>query len=1233
MNVAYTFATSSAAIATVNTTGVVTAVTPGVATITVTATAGTTVLTTATTITVSDRTPGLTTLQVSPTAALLSVGGTQQLTAVVQGPRASAATITYGTTAPAIATVSNAGVVTAVGPGTATITVTAQATQDGAFAASSITGLVAVTVLPNAQVAITSLTRGGSTIDLSNVFDQMEVNLAIAPNGQTVSEANVWVCLPAETVPDCAARTNGVPAARQSFTVAGSQNTTVQLYINTAEFTTPDFTTGADANTLYKNGLRTIVATLTTSPAAASSIASNSISQVNFNNPDGWTIRWTAPANRTNDPNNVTWYGGPSTPDALTPSAQSGTGSFVVVPVIYTPDRTVVQATLNLSSSCSGITDRSRPFAGTYGTNARDTLAVNFDCSGVATATSGLAPQVTGAVDNNNNAYTAVTLTPATARSIFEDFSNIANSTVGGYRQSLAYRPNNLYLPHDYAAPTITAFDVRGGSDGTVTYQDSAWVNAAYFLAGANATTTTSAANLRYRISDGNVGLTSANGAEIGAGAAQRNTQFNVCAQAGIPASIATSAAAINCTTPVATGGITATVGSMNLTESATNFTNTAYFAQVVETDRLGNRARSIVYTTTGTGSVTRTAGVNTGATGPAVFGVDITAPQVAVVANTGAGTIANIARTDVDSIYSALGNTYGTTNNTNAVFAVRFTDNRAGFPICVEATAATASQGTCRNGTAATNVRAGTFGIQRRSAPTLASVTNDAVNEAIVVTANTSTTATNRYLNVIDAPVSGFDGAFREFVINIFGAANRVASTATLTGGTPAATVAGYYTFTGSLTDRAGNTTTLPSRSVAIDNAAPQITGIQIPAVLTGGTTVAFGPTGTDDLEAISGDLALRYPQLQYNDGVGAAVGTLPTTIRFRRVPHYGTTALLGLWHNPFASVTDNKLTTPVGPGTSLASSGLAVPMPFIQQIATVTAAAAPLTPTQLFGLFPGAADPRPNQVTAWLYDIRSTTPLTGIGNGRSAALSQALFGAQIPTPSAIATTKDWTTAAGGAGIQNWQISTVAGVSEFRAQTPTSITNPPFTAVYIVRQVGATEWEYIGTATYAGPLDQGGNRFWRYTLSSSAFDQGNGVIMAALTSGDAIKAIGVDAAGNGLSTATSTFGLPLAIQAGSTFGPFAVANQAQGGAVQNIALSVGGTGVSAGANVVYSCSSNNALVTAVIDGTNPAQCNIDDAGIAGAATSVTITFTVTGSGAGFSTNSLTSQTVITRTP
>lgn len=1227
VSVAYTYVSSNTAIATVNSSGLVTAASQGVATITVTATGtgaghAAATRTFGVTINVVSAPPAITSLSASPASLALATGGVAQVAASVQQPTgAPAAAITFGSTNGAIATVTaganNTATITGVSAGTATITVTASAPSATGFAASSLTQLISVTVSPTAQVVINSLTQGGGTINIANVTGQFEVNLSVQPNGQNVQSVEAWVCEPGETVAACAAR-SVTPAAQQTFGPAGAQAGMVQVYINSAEFATPDFTTGADANTLFKNGLKTIVATATTTPAASSVIASNSLSQVNFNNADGWTINWTAPANRANDPNNITWYGGPSTPDALTPSAQSGTGSFVVVPVIYTPGRTVVQAVLNLSTACgSSITDRTRPFAGTYGTATRDTLAVNFRCTGVATTTTGAAPNVVSAVDNNNNGYMGTALAPAVATSIFASFDNIASFTAGGYRQSLSYRPNYLYLPHDYAAPTITRFNVKGGSSGDASTQDSAWVNNAYFMVGTNPVTASGSSSFRYQISDTEVGLTSANGAQHGAGAASRNTQFSVCAQSTIPATIATSAAAINCSAPVATGGITATIGSMAILESATNFTNTAYFAQVAETDRLGNRATSVVYTTTGTGSVTATPS-NTASTGGAVFGVDLMPPTLVTIPNSGSGAVASNVRTDRDSIFTNDGaiNAAGHTLASAALFAVRFTDNRSGFPTCV-------ANSNCLS--AAPNVRAGTFAIQRRTAPTLASVTNDAVSEGIVRTAGSS--GANALRNVIDAPVSGFDAIYRDFSINIFGDPSRVASTVTLTGGAPAASVSGYYTFSGTLTDRAGNSTTIPARSVAIDNANPQITGITVPAVLAGGTTVSFAPAGTDDLEAVSADLSLRYPQLDRADGDGAAAFGEPNVLRFRRVPHYSAQSAFGLWRTPFDAVTDNKLATPIGPGTSL-TSGLAVPVPFMQQIVTVDGADAPLAPAALFALFGTAADPRPNQVGARLYDIRATSPLAFAGNGRSTEETATIFAGQIPTPSASANTKNWTaTGTGAVGIQTWQISTVAGVSEYRVTTSTSVTNPPFAAVYIVRQVGATEWEYIGQATYAGPLDQGGTRFWRYTLSSSAVPQGNGVTMAALSNGNQIRAIGVDASGNGLSTRTGTFGLPLALPASVTFGPFVVADQANIDGPQVIALSIGSNPNTA--NVVFGCSSSSALVTATM--TAPTVCTIDGAGVAATATPVTITFTVTGSGAGLSSNTLTSTTNIFR--
>lgn len=1218
----YSYQTSTASVATVSTMGVVTAVAPGVATITVSATGSGTGFSTATinqavTITVSERTAGITSLNVQPASLALALGGTQALTASVQGPRASAATLSYGTSAPAVATVSAAGVVTAVSAGTAVITVTAQSVESGAFAASSITALVPVTVSPNAQVAIVSLTRSGSTIDISNVTDQIEVNLAIQPNGQTVSEANVWVCLPAETVPQCAARTGGVPAARQSFTASGTQAAAVQLYINTSEFGTPDFTTGADANTLYKNGLKTIVATLTTNPAAASTIASNSISQVNFNNPDGWTVRWTAPANRANTTGNITWYGGPSTPDALTPNAMSGTGSFVVVPVIYTPDRTVVQATLNLSTSCgNNILDTERPFGATYGTMSRvstDQAALNFNCTGSASGSDGLAPLVVGGVDNNNNGYTGTTANPAVARSIFDDFSNIASSTNGGFRQSLAYRPNYLYLPHDYAAPVIASFNVRGGG-GAGVYLDSGWVNASYFLAGVNPTTQSNTNSLRYRVSDGNVGLISSSATpEIGTGAATRNTLFSVCINS-TPAG--TPTAPINCTSPVATGGITATIGSINLPE-ATDLTNLAYIAQVAETDRLGNRATSVTYSwNNGAGSsASQTPGGNTAAAAPAAFGVDLTAPVVVAIPNTGdAFPVTGYVRTDRDSIYATTAsglNTAGALAAENARFAVRYTDSRSGFPTCQAAN--------CVAGFNVNDVRGGSFQIVRRQAPALPSVANDAEVNNLIAGSSTANLTTRQSIN---SGLYGGDPSVREFSIQVFSVAARNNATTQPTNlGNP---TAGYYTFSGTLVDRAGNTQAIPARSVAIDNAAPTLSNITVPPVLTGGATVAFQPTGSDDLEAIAGDLALRYPQIGRVDF--AAAPSQPTGIRFRRVPSFSATGLLGLWHNPFASVGDNKLTTPIGPGTALASAPLTLPIPFVQNISTVDNTDAPAQVAALNG----AVDVKPDQVTAYLYDIRATSTQAFTDQGRSAALNAAIGGGQVAT----VTTKNWTelTVAGTtpAGIQTWTaFNPASAMLEFRAATSTSVTNPPFSSVYVIR-AGATEWEYLGTATFAGTLDQGATRFFRYTFAFAGVNQGQ-FNQAALTNGDIVRAIGVDASGNGLSSRNVTFGLANALPANITVNNTALGTDPilNATGAQGVTLSLSGNPNTA--NVVFACSSNSAFVVATM--TDATTCTLTPNGVANAAFNVQVTFTATGSAVGFNSNTISSTITVGRAP
>ena len=145
------YGTSDPAVATVSSAGVITGVTVGSATITVTATApgstGFSAASTSTTVPVTVVPPAINSLAVSPTSATLAVGLTQTLTPTVSQPvGAATATVTYGTSAPGVATVSPSGVVTAVGSGTATITVTATAAANGSYASATQTTTVTITV-------------------------------------------------------------------------------------------------------------------------------------------------------------------------------------------------------------------------------------------------------------------------------------------------------------------------------------------------------------------------------------------------------------------------------------------------------------------------------------------------------------------------------------------------------------------------------------------------------------------------------------------------------------------------------------------------------------------------------------------------------------------------------------------------------------------------------------------------------------------------------------------------------------------------------------------------------------------------------------------------------------------------------------------------------------------------------------------------------------------------------
>jgi uncharacterized protein YjdB len=154
-----TWTSSNPAVATVNSSGLVTAVAAGTVTITATCEgkSGTATIT-VTTVPVASVT-------VAPSSANLQVSQTVQLTATpkdASGNPLSGRVVTWATSSAAVATVSGSGLVTAVAAGTATIT----ATSEGQSGTAAIT----VTSVPVASVVVTPASAtvpAGSSVQLT----------------------------------------------------------------------------------------------------------------------------------------------------------------------------------------------------------------------------------------------------------------------------------------------------------------------------------------------------------------------------------------------------------------------------------------------------------------------------------------------------------------------------------------------------------------------------------------------------------------------------------------------------------------------------------------------------------------------------------------------------------------------------------------------------------------------------------------------------------------------------------------------------------------------------------------------------------------------------------------------------------------------------------------------------------------------------------------------------------
>ena len=168
-----TWSSNATGYATVSSSGLVSGVAAGNATITVTTVDGNHTATCA--VTVSTATVAVTGVNLNATTSSINVGGTVQLTPTISPPDATNQNVTWSSNATGYATVSSSGLVTGVAAGNATITVT---TADG-----NLTSTCAVTV-STATVAVTGVNLNATTSSI-NVGGTVQLTPTISPPDAT----------------------------------------------------------------------------------------------------------------------------------------------------------------------------------------------------------------------------------------------------------------------------------------------------------------------------------------------------------------------------------------------------------------------------------------------------------------------------------------------------------------------------------------------------------------------------------------------------------------------------------------------------------------------------------------------------------------------------------------------------------------------------------------------------------------------------------------------------------------------------------------------------------------------------------------------------------------------------------------------------------------------------------------------------------------------------------------
>ena len=1064
-----TYATSTASVATVSATGVVTAVGPGIATITVTTTGSgagytTTALTQAVTINVGALAAGITSLTVQPTSLALPLGQTFNFdtatvrSGVVQPAGAPRAVITFGSSNPAVATVNQTtGAVTSVGPGTAVITVTATSPANSQFAASTLTQLISVNVSPGATVTISQINQGpivttylddstatGSTggtasngqplngggaagiltsanpqvdqpIDITSVRDQIQVIANLSPNGQRVDSAVVFIR--GTTGADTVRRA----AARQIFSNGQANVGPITLFVNTADFSVD--TAAGTANVFYKNGQKIIsVAVFTTTNGQAVEIqnASNNRQTVNFNNIDGYALIYGNPARSSLNPgSNLNFFGGPGA---------DGTGSFTVIPVFYTPGRMLTSATVGLRQGLFGSVDVCSAVNGTV-PFSRETFTGNPTLPpppirGTINSVNGRnisgGTSSTGSTVGNANiecgGYESPSTTAGNVIAVVAATDNTNNPAprvtfAAGYRFSTSVaRPTANRF--DYRGPIVPEPDIRRtGTTSTTTWAMPAvtgWVNASFDF------NTTTALSTDSAVGTGNV----------------RTVTYSGCGATNVAVPSGTGADIPECATNLL-GGYVVGGTPAGFYDISTRGPYTVMFS---EADRLGNIGTSV-------------------ASQP--FGVDKTAPLIRFSQSSSPDTTIGAFTFQAEVIDERSGFIDPTFDN-GAI--ERNPANNANLPLAT-ATLGSQEQFASRGAGSILLPADHTNCINPNSTTAF---TSNSVN----LSAQPFMTAPSCAYRVLPASsISGTlsDGYRSAFLVNIG--------------------VDGLYRYQTKVFDRAGNVSDVAARRAARDlTAPPTVTDLNVPINLDATSTPAFQVTASDNVELRASNISLGY---------GAAV---PGGLRLR-YPQM----LLDARFNDFVNSPNQRdLMVPL-------------PAPFVVSLQNTNSNVPPTSSTL-------PANVNVADVQATLFDVANApgqsptvslaaTSFTPTQNSFGTVNSTGLFTSFSITPS---------TAAGfnaGAGVKAQLVSS------------TNVTNQQFVRVDFYRLANG-EYQFLGSVNTPAVADQGNTRYFTYVLPDAQFAATPTALetqQAPVATGDNIIAIGVRANGSGLVTGAAT--------------------------------------------------------------------------------------------------------------